>query len=413
MEQEQRRIKILQKRLRLLAEYLDRFNSSDNAPTFAQFIKSKGVTREMFIKDLPPGLPDVPASGMDNILEYALILQELLNGINNLAEMEKMSADGDDLRAGLIKYEGGQYIKDDCGCGCGGDDKDCGQDGGNYSGSGGEQGGESVALNYILDDSGGRFDDYMSFAASGSNKICLKPIAPIISEKIAPGMWRSYRNKITAYNACVSAKKAAGGYTLQDKASHALHLSNPSEALGRTAFLKLIAMNIFGLAQTYEKMRKHPNQSHWNSMKLKWYRMGGDPKKLDSNISQGQAKKPIFRPKGWKPKGSNADGGIYSADGTWYNGEAYTAAGIAALIVAATGAIAAMAPIVKSFKKDNGIPESEIADDPLNPDMRLPEDDLPPIEGDGLLDNINWAIAAPIGIVLLIGIGFAIYKATK
>ena len=117
MTQEERRIKILEKRLRLLAEYLDRFDQEGDNPTFAQFIKMKGVTHAMFIKDLPPEYANVPASGYDNILEYTLQIKELLDGQNNLSEMEQIAADGNHLEAGLTDYKSKLFVED-CGCGC-------------------------------------------------------------------------------------------------------------------------------------------------------------------------------------------------------------------------------------------------------------------------------------------------------
>lgn len=423
MTTEERRIKILQKRLRLLSEYLDRFDGEDSAPTFAQFIKSKGVTREMFIKDLPPGYTNVPASGMDNILEYALALGELLNGINNLSEMENASADGDDLRAGLIKYEGGQYIKDDCGCGCGGDDKDCGQDGGNYSGSGGEQDGESPALAYILNDSGGRFDDSMSFAASGGcGAPPLPPLFPNPSkqnnklQRWQRKQWDKYKEKHAKWRRCRNSKKETNKkYTAAEKATRAFNITNVGMAPVRAAFLRLVEFNIFGLGSTFEKMRQDPNQSYWDGIAKKWFIIGGDQRKLDQNTSIGRNKKPIFKPKGWKPKGgSNADGAVYNADGdngVWYYGEGWTAAGIAALIVAASGIVTSMAPVIKSFKKDKGEPELDFDGTPdPNRDGETPEGPAPegdPTEG---LSTGAW-IGISVGAALVLGlIGYVAFK---
>ncbi len=389
MTTEERRIKILEKRLRLLGEYLERFSDGDG-PSFAEFAKSKDITYEMFVKDLPPGFENVPASGYDNVLEYALQLNELLNGQRNLSEMEEIAADGNNLERGVTDYYG-QYIREDCGCGGGSED----------------------------DNSASADGDEFSAAGCG-----LPPVPPPFPNpkktnnaitRAARKSWDKYKEKHAKYRRCVNAQKEKRkGYSLNDKASHALHLSNPSEAIGRVAFLKLIALNIFGLAQTYERMRSHPNQTHWDRMKKLWYRLGGSEVKLDKNISIGRGKKPIFRPKGWKPKPLNADGGIYSADGgVWHN--AYDGIAIGGMITAATGLIGSVAPIIKSFKKDNAEPDADTYD-PLNPDMRLPEDtELPDdtgVDGDGLTTNQWIGISAGVAVVLGVII-FAGYKMSK
>ncbi len=386
MTQEQIRIQILNKRLRLLTEYLERF-SDGNGPTFAQFIKRKGVSHAAFIKDLPPGYENVPASGYDNILEYALSLHGLLEGQHRIVEMEQIAADGNNLEAGNIHYQPNQYTPNqypsDCGCGGG-----CGK----HSADGEEE-----------------------FNAIGG--LCIKPMAPLLSIKLAPGQWRSYENKKKVYNECLRKKaelKASG----KDKAKHLFNLTNLGVAPIRLSFLKLVALNVFGLAQIFERMRKDPNQTHWNQVKAKFYNFGGTDAKLDSNVSIGHSKKPVFRPKGWKPKGAttnNGADGSFSADGQWYNAEAYTAAGIAAIITAAAGFTAQLTPIIKNFKKEKG--EVDDFNPEGTPDANYPGDLPDPGDdgsGDGgMLSNINWAIAAPVAIVLLAGIGFAIYKATK
>lgn len=395
MEQEQRRIKILEKRLRLLAEYLEKFEKGEDNPTFAQFLKMRGVTRDMFIQDLPPEYANVPASGYDNVLQYAVVLQELLNGQHRIIQME-MSADGNDLQAGLIKYEGGQYIHDDCGCGCGGG---CGGDDKNFSGSGGEQDGETAALRNILEDGG--TEEGLNFAASG--KICIKPIAPIIPEKINPGMWRSYRNKVTAYNKCVADKKSSGGHSLLDKVQHAIHLSNPMEAIGRNAFLDLVKNNVFGMASRFEQMRQFPDKSFYNKGIAKWYNFGGDPKKLDSAISIGKGKKALFKKKGWKP----ADG-TYNTDG----GAGETAGGIAA----AAAIITAIVPLIQSFIKAKGENTGDQFDGSgISPDATDNTDySGKSIDGNNTIDDglstMQW-IGISAGIAIVLGVaGYFVFK---
>jgi len=399
MTQQEIRTQILNMRLRLLAEYLDRFGNG-NGPTFAQFIKRKGVSHAMFIKDLPPSHQDVPASGYDTVLEYALRLHDLLNGIHNLSEMEQIAADGNNLEAGNLHYQSNQYTPNaypsDCGCGCNSDGENlncCGADGEAFNAAGG----------------------------------CgLPPIPPPFPNpkktnnsvtKAARKAWDKYKEKYAKYRRCINDNKAKGGYTLAEKAMRANNIISMGLMIPRVSFLKVVALNLFGLAQTFELMRKSSNQSHWENIKKKWYVLGGDLAKLDSNVSIGHSKKPVFKPKGWKPKGaitSNGADGSFSANGEWHN--AYDWVAIGAMITAATGIITSMVPVIKSFKKDQGEPGAD-SYDPLNPGANVPEDtNLPDdtgVDGGGMLDNINWAIAAPIAIVVVIGLGFGIYKLTK
>lgn len=418
MTQEERRIKILHKRLRLLGEYLEMFSGQDSAPSFAEFANSKGVTREMFIKDLPPELSNVPGSGYDNVLEYAIILHETLGGIHNLSEMEKIAADGNNLEEGMINYNDSYMVfasdgKKDCGCGCNGNCNESNADGNNHDG-------EEPYLQYIFQEG---TEPGLNFAASGG---CgLPPVPPPFPnpkkvknsiQKAARKAWDKYKEKHAAYRRCINAKKESGGYTFAEKAEHVSHMNPLSPfTLGRVAFLKLISNNVFGFAQTYERMRKSPNQDHWNKTKRLFYRLGGDPKKLDANVSIGHSKKPIFRPKGWRPKGattSNGADGSFSADGiVWYNGEAYTAAGIAAIITAATGVISQMAPIIKSFKKDNGEPDIDLEG---TPDPNYTQGDIPegsPNDGEGEgLSTTQW-IGIGAGVAIVLGIvGYLAFK---
>jgi len=391
MTTEERRIKILEKRIRLLAEYLDK--SEDGDESFAEFVKSKGITYKMFIKDLPPGYDVVPPAGRDEILEYAIRLQDLYDGQFRIMEMENDRPDINELEKGVINYQPAEFGCDGC------TNSKC-KNGSEYASA-----------------------DGTTFSAAGCGVPPIPPPFPNPKKtnnpvtQAARKSWDKYKERYASYRRCVNAQKEyRKRYSNADKASHLLHLSNPSEATGRAAFLRLLEFNIFGLASTFDKMRQDPNQSYWDSVNRKFYQLGGSEKKLDQNTSMGKNKKPVFKPKGWKPKGGShsADGDDYSNQ-IWYNAEAWTAAGIAALIAAAAGMLGAMAPMIKSFKKDKGEQDVDFSGspDPSYTGGDTPEGQDPggaPTEG---LSVGQW-VGVSIGVSLVLGlVGYGIYKAVK
>ena len=71
----EKRIKILEKRLDQLNSFLiEEANNPTQEQSFAAFLKGKGISRDMFIKDLPPEYHGVPAKGVNDIVAYAELL---------------------------------------------------------------------------------------------------------------------------------------------------------------------------------------------------------------------------------------------------------------------------------------------------------------------------------------------------
>lgn len=362
MSEQLNRATILQKRLTLLNEYIKRESEANMGVTFAAFLRSKGITHLAFIKDLPPRFRAVPSRGLENIIDYATAMAGLLENQLELHADATYSIVGDD---------GEDEENFNC---CGSAD--------------GSEASETLNCSSCENNCGGGDESFHNASALGT--ICLKPIAPIIGKKLAPGMWRSYENKKKKYAECLKKKaelKASG----KNRLLHITNLSNPGLAGVRVSFLKVIAYNIFGLAQTFERMRKDPDQTHWKKLNAWWYNWGGSEKKLDSNISIGHNKKPIFRPKGWKPKAKiSADGEVY------HNSEAATIA----YLTFATALIGSVAPIVNSFKKTKGEAPTNFNEDP-GANEQIPDDSA------GGADIGNEA-GMPIPVKIGIGVGIAV-----
>lgn len=360
MSEQLKRAEILKKRLALLNEYIQKESEANMGVTFAAFLRSKGITHSAFIKDLPPRFKSVPAKGLENIAEYTAAMASLLENQLELHADATYSIVGND-----------------------------GEDEENFNCCGSADGGEASEMLNCSGCENNCGGDDESYSAVGT-PICFKPIAPIIGKKLAPGMWRSYENKKKKYAECLKKKaelKASG----RNRILHLTNLSNPGLAGVRVSFLKVIAYNIFGLAQTFDRMRNDPDQAHWKKLNAWWYNWGGSEKKLDSNISIGHNKKPIFRPKGWKPKAKiNADGEVY------HNSEAATIA----YLTFATALIGSVAPIVNSFKKSKGEPETNFNEDP-GANEQIPDDSA---GGADVGNETGMSIPVKIGI----GVGIAV-----
>lgn len=360
MSEQLKRAEILKKRLALLNEYIQKESEANMGVSFAAFLRSKGITHSAFIKDLPPRFKSVPAKGLENIAEYTAAMASLLENQLELHADATYSIVGDD-----------------------------GEDEENFNCCG-SAASEMLNCSGCENNCNSSTDD--SYNAIGS--ICIKPIAPIISKKLAPGMWRSYENKKKSYEKCkaIQAENKAAG---KKKSLHILNLSNAGLAVARVSFLKLVAYNIFGLGQTFEKMRKDPDQTAWKKINVLWYNWGGSEKKLDSNVSIGHNKKPIFRPKGWKPKTTSADGAEYH--------NAYSEATIGAIITAAASITASMASVINGFNKKKGEPEANFeGKEDVNQAGDMPDTSNADIENETGM-SIPVKIGIGVGIAVVVG----------
>lgn len=427
----EKRIKILDMRLAQLNNFLIKEVMDPTIEqSFADFLKAQGISKDRFIKDLPPEYHGAPSHGVENIRAYA----ELLNNHKLYLMMQEGLLDD------TLPADGGENY----GCnGC--TDCPCSKGKKGFFNAIGDCGvppicsetkvittterkcvkilGKEVCSNVPVVkvvpnqdciDKKAKYNACKAGMQESGENCGIMPLPPPVPEVSATKLlWDNYRKKKEAWDTCRGIKKDSG----QDLAQHLLHLSNPSEATGRAAFLRLIEYNIFGLASTFDRMRQDPNQDYWKKVKAKYYNLGGDTGRLDQNVSIGKNKKPIFKPKGWKPKGGTygADGVFYGADGgVWFNAEGWTAAGIAGLIVAATGMLATMAPMIKGFKKDKGDKDDfnyegsedrNYPGDPDTPTVDPPAADLSP--------GIKTALKVTIGLSLAALLGYGIYKAVK
>ena len=385
MTLEQKRAEILKRRLDLLNEYLVNeagYNTEATGESFAEYLKNKGVSYAWFVKDLPPGIDTPPAYGYDNIMAYAnslnqILVNQMLTAMGNGDLPEQYINDGEEdevVVTDKLLSCSGCANEDSCGKNNGGDWDNSWKNESKYLGAEGGCG--------------------------------LPPVPPpfpkVKAIKKSVEAWDKYNAKKKKYQDCRKNQKGSG----QHLALHLLHLSNPMEAVGRKAFLDLVAWNVFGMASIFEQMKSYSNQAFWTKIKNRWYDFGGDPAKLDKSVDKGKNKKPIFRKKGWKPKAKSADG-FYMYDGG--------AAEVAGAIAAAATIIAAIVPVIKEFRKSKGEPDVDIE---TGPDGNQNQIDLPDgaLDGgqQGLSSKMKWIIGLSIGVPVL-GISiWGIYKlATK
>lgn len=361
MNLEQKRAELLKKRLDLLNEYLLKeadFSDNQDGMSFSDFLSGKGISLQSFIKDLPPGFDNPPASGYDNVLAYT-------NSLNQLMVNQMISAlDKGELPDQYVSDEGEENSKMLSCSGCNG----CGSD----------------------------KDKYL-MAEGGCGLPPVPPPFPKVKAiKKSVEAWDKYNAKKKKYKECRRNQKAIG----HNLAAHLLNLSNPMSAIGRGGFLDLVSRNFLGFAQTFIQMKDYSDQSFWNRVKKAWYDFGGNPSKLDAATERGKNKKAIWRKKGWKPKGSSADGGEYTSSEYLNDGGA---AEIAGVIAAAAVLLGAIVPIVKSFRKAKGQPEEDVdisSGAEYEPNGGEQTDSNLPDSG-GLSTQMKWIIGLSIGVPVI------------
>ncbi|MEK6882105.1 MAG: hypothetical protein AABY22_20985, partial [Nanoarchaeota archaeon] len=84
----QNRAAILEKRLEVLAAYIESQVASPSEMSFADFVKRNGISKEDFVKDLPDSLKNPPAGGKAALTDY-------MNKMNDLyIKQQSFNADG-------------------------------------------------------------------------------------------------------------------------------------------------------------------------------------------------------------------------------------------------------------------------------------------------------------------------------
>lgn len=189
------------------------------------------------------------------------------------------------------------------------------------------------------------------------------------------------------------AKDAAIKEPGDKKAMHVLNKLNPLFVLIRNSYSALVRMNMFGLATTLNKMKIDADQSYWKKVLTKWYNMGGIKNILSTSVDKGKTKPQKLRRKKLRSDGTDEDLSLTGAEE-------------AAIITAAGTAIAAILPIIISFKKKKGISEDEgdkEMDKEKDPDDDPTTDDKPNGgDGEGMSTKMKWIIGGSIGAALLI-----------
>jgi hypothetical protein len=190
--------------------------------------------------------------------------------------------------------------------------------------------------------------------------------------------------------------------TKDGKALHHLNKVNPAFIAMRGAIIGLLEKNVVGIATSFAAI-KEKGANRYEEVQEKWYKWGGDKKRFDEAVQSGRNKKKLFLDIVLKAKGKKGfDGEYYYAEGEEEKNPAkmvmLAASSLGALsgvlasipspdpatkgVAAWTGVggagIGALGGIMKSFAKDMGASEEELAEIPENPDPKdseLPTDE--------------------------------------
>lgn len=221
----------------------------------------------------------------------------------------------------------------------------------------------------------------------------------------------------------------------------AIHIMNKVNlAIMRVAILGILDLNLLGLAKGLSHMITAKNQSHWKDLKHKWWLLGGEEAGIEKAINKGKDKKQPFqeilskmnKKKGFDGSYSNVEGdkpdagkaepkenvGKSIAVATSALGvvtpvlAAFTyTAPVAVWTGAAAGGLGAMGGIIKSFAKENGATDADLAN---VPDKDLPEPTIPPTDpamAQALIDAENNIAGVPKpyfwGGIAIVGLGLA------
>lgn len=371
-----KRGELLSDRLGLIGAYLSENTSGEKG--FDVFLAERKISKADFIKGLPDKFKNPPPKKREDIIEYGKCMNdEYYDAYVNHQRIVKLTADGESLEC-----SGGQCA--DCPCKKSAD------------------GDEMYADSY----SDGVVTEGDQFFASGN---CgLPPIKPLLKRSQRPAKWAEYDAKKAKYEACRAAKKDDRKNDGPKKGRHNLNKHNPLFVIARNAFRLLLSVNVMHLAKNLNKMHQ-ANGPHWKKISGKWYNLGGDVSDLLKSINTGKNKRTPKEVLQGKPKNADgsemyADGAEMYADGTF----SFTGAEITVALGSAAGIIAAVKPIIESFKREKGEPNDETGELPITApplDGPITSDDTAPDDApDGIWDLYKIPIIIGGSVVLALGI---------
>ncbi len=236
-------------------------------------------------------------------------------------------------------------------------------------------------------------------------------------------------------------KKNEGGVL-----AHKVNKYNPAMMAVRGAIISMLDINLFGIATAFGLMKDASDtgkSKHWDGILQKWWIIGGEKNKLNSNIIRGRGKKDRvgdLLKKFQKGKKKNSFDGSYSNAGGKNAGSivagAATLLGTASSVLIAipettvtkaaaawtgvgAGFLGTVSPMMKGFAKDNGATPQELAEIPEAPASSTPFPPPPTIadikkaaeEDDKIMGIPQTGFWIGVGLiaVLVIG-GIAMHK---
>lgn len=404
MTLEEQRARMLKLRLDLINEYLVlEFVETSTGKSFADFLKYKKITRKQFIKGLPTDLQNPPAEGKEALIAYGNAMNQYFINQHLIAmENEEVDEEENEEATESAQYLGKgkvdpDYLPSEVGLmyNCDGCELK------KYHNADGQCEGCPAQGSCVEEYENPDVDESDSFhnASGGCGIPPIPPPFPKVKKiKKSVEAWDKYHAKLSKYKTCRADMKKSG----KNLSFHILNLSNPGLGLARGSFNQLVKWNVFGMAQYFKQMMTYNNGMFWEQVKSKWYNLGGDPAKLIKAVEEGKGKKPVFKPKGWKPKQKSADGliDIREEDDDYFN-SGYAEA--AAIVGGAAAILTAIVPIVNAFKKSKGDTNK---DDGLaeyaDPNKTGDPGTDPTVSGEptgDLSTNMKLAIGVPLGLL--------------
>jgi hypothetical protein len=239
------------------------------------------------------------------------------------------------------------------------------------------------------------------------------------------------------------------------KIRHSISKFNPAFMTMRTAILSLIRLNVLGIASAFSEM-KDTGTDKYGQIKSKWYNWGGSKKSWDKAVSKGRKKKKLFE-KLVEGKGKRGFDSSYDLDEFANAAGAGNAKAAKSLLKASSGlgviagiiasiptpspamqitggwvgagaaGLGALGGIIKTFAKDAGASDKDVADVPENADPPEPptppddqiekiakdvvstDDDGNKVGGEDILGMPATVFYIGVGVIAIVG-GYFVYK---
>jgi hypothetical protein len=386
---EKKRAAILVKRIKTINNFI--IENLGTNKTFGEYLSSLGINEAIFMKDLPPflvvdGISKANASS-GNLMDYGRVLNlHLFNQklMHDSKINRSLSADAQDLSEGVVPAN---YLDYNATGSTDGDIMELAKkmviESGKFKGLTLINWNQKTGITNLNSNERNQINqDYNKYYNEINSRT--KKLTP---EEFDGSLKTALKDTFKDAGQSIKGSIKGAVQGVGDQLPF-INKFNPVTVLMRGAFLSLLAINAAALASVLKSIKNDKDQTHWNKIKNKWNKLGGEIGKLESTINNGSNHKPF--PK-IKKKTKSADGSEEELDPNDGRNAGKIAAGAAAALVglagvlatnpataaasvnvgAAAGVLATISPILKQFAKSKGEDTSGIPDLPkvsIDPD---------------------------------------------